>query len=334
LNYSDDYSTPAASFSGDETGAIFDAPDVVRQSPTTNERVVDTQSGYLVVIKRAEAKIAISVKRRIGTPPSSAIYLTPDESLKLSAILADMVAAQTGKQLSPRKIQSSVEDWIGKVTAQGAVAGSLDPQTGEVEQTDASSEQPLHAEFSALQKQARGRRKKLVPNQRLKVAVGITAVAIVGLLSFIVINSFGAKHSSPVAQAVVAQVGPLDDSVVDKFARGFVSDMLDFSPETYKVSQIQAMSHMTGAVLDKYWAETNFPLPKRQLKSLPQGQTVMITKVTQERSSAEEKEVDIFAELVSANSKISNPVHLKLKLALTPDNQIKVGSMQDLSGKK
>jgi hypothetical protein len=115
LNYSDDYSTPAASFSGDDTGAIFDAPDVVRQSPTTNERVVDTQSGYLVVIKRSDSKIALSVKRRIGTPPSSAIYLTPDESLKLSAILSDLVAVQTGNQLSPRKIQTSVEDWLIKV---------------------------------------------------------------------------------------------------------------------------------------------------------------------------------------------------------------------------
>jgi hypothetical protein len=334
LNYSDDYSTPAASFSGDDTGAIFDAPDVVRQSPTTNERVVDTQSGYLVVIKRSDSKIALSVKRRIGTPPSSAIYLTPDESLKLSAILSDLVAVQTGNQLSPRKIQTSVEDWLIKVTAQGAGAGSLDPQTGTVTSTDELDEQPLHAEFSALQKQARAKRKKLVPNQRLKIAVAATAVAIAGLLGYIAVNALGVKKAAPVAAPVVVQPGPLDDSVVDKFARGFVADMLDFNPDSYKVSQIQAMSHMQGAVLEKYWAETNFPLPKRQLKTLPQGQTVMITKVTQERSSAEEKEVDIFAELVSANSKISNPVHLKLKLALTPDNQIKVGSMQDLSGKK
>jgi hypothetical protein len=164
--------------------------------------------------------------------------------------------------------------------------------------------------------------------------VAATAVAIAGLLGYIAVNALGVKKAAPVAAPVVVQPGPLDDSVVDKFARGFVADMLDFNPDSYKVSQIQAMSHMQGAVLEKYWAETNFPLPKRQLKTLPQGQTVMITKVTQERSSAEEKEVDIFAELVSANSKISNPVHLKLKLALTPDNQIKVGSMQDLSGKK
>jgi hypothetical protein len=334
LNHSDDYPTPAASFTGDETGAVFDAPDVVRQSPTTNERVVDTQSGYLVVIKRAEAKIAISLKRRIGTPPSSAIILTPDESIKLSAILADLVAGLTGKQLSPRKIQTSVEDWIGKVTAQGTGTGTLDPQTGDVEQTDDAEEQPLHSEFSALQRQTRAKRKKLVPNRNLKIAVGVTAVAIVGLLGFIGMNILGTKPAEPVVQPVIAQPGPLDDAVVDKFARGFVSDMLDFSPETYKVSQIQAMSHMNAPVLEKYWAETNFPLPKKQLKSLPQGQTVMITKVTQERSSGEEKDVDIFAELVSANSKISNPVHLKLKLALTPDNQIRVGNMQDLSGKK
>ncbi len=334
MNHSDDYPTPAASFTGDETGAIFDAPDVVRQSPTTNERVVDTQSGYLVIIKRAETKIAISLKRRIGTPPSSAIILTPDESIKLSAILADLVAGLGGKQLSPRKVQTSVEDWIGKITAQGGGTGTLDPETGDVEQAAGAEEQPLHAEFSALQRQTRAKRKKLVPNRNLKIAVGVTVIAIVGLFGFIAINALGLKPAPQVAQPIVAQPGPLDDVVVDKFARGFVSDMLDFSPETYRVSQVQAMSRMSAPVLDKYWAETNFPLPKKQLKSLPQGQTVMITKVTQERSSADEKDVDIFAELVSANSKISNPVHLKLKLALTPDSQIKVGNMQDLSGKK
>ena len=332
MNYSDDHLSPAASFSGDETGQIFDTPDVVRQSPTTNERVVDTQSGFLVVVRRVDSRITLSVKRRIGTPPASAIHLTLDESIKLSAILVDQVSIQTGKQLSPRKIQSSVEDWLGKVTS-GADEASLDPYTGRVSAEPGNAEYAGQPDMSPMQRAARNRRnKRMAPNQGIKTTVLAAVVVVVGIVAVIIWSQVG--HKPAPAAPVIAAQGPLDDQIVDKFARGFVSDMLDFNPETYKVSQIQAMSHMTSPVLDKYWLETNFPLPQRQLKNLPQGQTVMITKVTQDRTAAEEKEVDIFAELVSANSKISNPVHLKLKLNLTPDKQIKVGSMQDLTTKK
>ncbi len=87
MSFSDDHASQAAPFFGDETGEIFDAPDVVFESPTTTERVVDTQSGFLVVIKRVDSRLALSVKRRLGTPPVSSILLTPDESLKLSKIL-------------------------------------------------------------------------------------------------------------------------------------------------------------------------------------------------------------------------------------------------------
>src|SRR6185369_11257756 len=84
--YSEDSASSAAPFYGDQS--IFDQPDVMLQAPTTNERVVDTQSGFLVVIKRFNERLALSCKRRVGTPPTSNVLLTPDESLKLSKILA------------------------------------------------------------------------------------------------------------------------------------------------------------------------------------------------------------------------------------------------------
>src|SRR5437868_3689697 len=89
MNYSDDSSPPSSPFFSNGSGGIFDAPDIVWQSPTTHERVVDTQSGFLVVVKRAESeRFSLSVKRRLGTPPTSSVVLTPDESLKLSKILS------------------------------------------------------------------------------------------------------------------------------------------------------------------------------------------------------------------------------------------------------
>jgi len=64
--------------------------------------VVDTQSGFLVVIKRIDSRLALSVKRRLGTPPVSSILLTPDESLKLSRILGGSTADG-----SPQKYRAS-----------------------------------------------------------------------------------------------------------------------------------------------------------------------------------------------------------------------------------
>ena len=89
MSSSDDFASPNARFSGDDSSQFLDLPDVVRQSPLTLERVVDTQSGFLVVLKQIERKIALSVKRRVGTPPTSIIAFTPDESLQLSVILAN-----------------------------------------------------------------------------------------------------------------------------------------------------------------------------------------------------------------------------------------------------
>lgn len=91
MTYSDDYAPSTSSFSGDQTGDIFGTPDTVPQSPVAAARVVDTQSGYMVVIKKKEERLALSVKRRIGTPPASHVLLTADESLQLSHVLDDSV---------------------------------------------------------------------------------------------------------------------------------------------------------------------------------------------------------------------------------------------------
>lgn len=87
MTYSEDY--PA--FAGDQTGQLLAEPDMVALSPVTSARVVETQSGYLVVLKKVDDRLSLSVKRRIGTPPSSQVVLTPDESLQLSRVLADSV---------------------------------------------------------------------------------------------------------------------------------------------------------------------------------------------------------------------------------------------------
>ena len=77
---SDDYTSSSQSqapFAGDQTGDIFQSEDnVVAQSPVTSVRMVETQSGFLVVLKDVEERVSLSVKRKIGTPPASQVLLT------------------------------------------------------------------------------------------------------------------------------------------------------------------------------------------------------------------------------------------------------------------
>jgi hypothetical protein len=350
LSYSDGNQTPTPSFSGDETGKIFDNPDIVRQSPLTDERSVDTQSGFLVVVKTHNGKIALFVKRKVGTPPSSAIYLTPDESLRLSGILADQVVSKSGGRLSSRKIKSSVEGLIDHIVRAGAGRAELDTQNGQVTvygSQIAQSEQRLiekgnsliepnrSNDYKARVRSGRPGRPKMQSNKAIKLTM------LAGLL-FLSLSAifFGSQFfSRPVSNLSNQEQTPelkrqIERSSVDQFVRNFVSNMLDFNPASYKFSQIQAMAQMTGPVLEKYWSETRFPLSTRQLRSLPQGQTVMITKISQERSAPDETNVDIFADLLSTKSKVSNPIHLNLRLKISPDKQIKVASMQDLTLKK
>jgi hypothetical protein len=285
MTFSEDPATPAAPFSGD--GSIFDQPDVLMSLPTTNERVVDTQSGFLLVIRRMGERLALSCKRRVGTPPSSAILLTADESIKLSKILAYSTAG--------------IEYHDGEASAGSSNAGNRRRFAGS---------------------SGTGRRRRL------------SAIAIAALLVCIVVACFGGgllvgKLQPTSAPAV--STNQLSAAAVDRFARRFVSEMLDFNPETYKVSQVSAMSAMVPELLEKYWQETNFPLSRKQLKSLPQGTTMAIDQIVQQRQEGGTAVADVYAQLIHPETKISSPVHIKLTLALSPEGQIRVVGQEDLT---
>ncbi len=290
MTYSEDSATPAAPFSGD--GSIFDHPDILLQAPTTNERVVDTQSGFLLVIKRMGERLALSCKRRVGTPPSSVILLTPDEGLKLSKILASSIVG----------LDDSAEENGNRSLAVGRRRFPFTPQT--------------------IPKKALG---VLDAPKTFKLAAAIVGIAV------LLCGSFVAGKFTSVAIAPAVENDPLAVKNVDKFARGFVSDMLDFNPDTYRISQVHAMSYMSPELLEKYWNETNFPLSRRQLKGLPQGTTVMITRIGQEKIDATTASADIYAQVVHSESKISSPVRIKLKLGVSQDNLIKVLEQEDLT---
>src|SRR4029450_8974947 len=160
------------------------------------------------------------------------------------------------------------------------------------------------------------------------IGVGLSLLALSGLMGY---SLASAKLPALKKVAVAAKpADPLEAKNVDVFARQFVAEMLDFNPDSYRISQIRAMAAMAPALVDTYWQDTNFPLSKRQLASLPHDTNLMITKVNQERPAADQATVDVFAQMVQGDSKIGTPVHLQLKLAVD-NGDIRVVEQKDVS---
>lgn len=315
MSFSDDPASPAAPFSGDGTGQIFDLPDVVAASPTTNERIVDTQSGYLVVVKRQGSdRLSLSVKRRIGTPPSSAITLSPDESVKLAKILSWTAQEDTGGRRRTQERERPASGRRSRNTSEGEL-----PERVVAPSALSSSDIPSRMRSSSL-------KSLLIP-----VAIG----GLIMLSAGVVVGFFVSNTIHGATPAVVAEAEPLSSEKVDQFVRTFVASMLDFGPDTYKASQVQAMSTMTPELMNNYWQETNFPLTTRQLKSLPQGVTILMTELKQEPLADGTVMVDVRAQLTDPkNPKIATPVNLRLKLGLDVEKRIQVLEQQDLSATK
>jgi hypothetical protein len=343
VSFSEDQASPTTPFLGDTTGEVFDTPDpdVILQSPMTAERVVDTQSGFLVVVRNLESRLALSVKRRLGTPPTSTLLLTPDESLKLSRILnasdaPATIASSISDQFRAEALAANIEDCLSGLTEQTAESKPAVP-TGEVEaaafsKSNGDREPRLHrTDLSRL----------LDTEAKLTIAQNNKRIAIimVGLVAALVAIYFvthkSIKRHVANQPAVTSQINEqaLLEKRIDTFVRNYVSNMLDFSPSSYRYSQIQAMAAMSPALADKYWKETHFPIAAPQLKSIQKRETLLITKVVQEvLPNQAGRAVDVYAELNSPTSKVITPVHLTLTLATTqPNGEIQVLEQKDLT---
>jgi hypothetical protein len=298
LSYSDDQVSSAKPFVGDETGTIFNAPDVVLQSPTTTERVIDTQSGFLVVVKHLGIRDTLSVRRRIGTPPSSSILLTPDESLRLAQILTEEKPEQTpgttyNIKLPQRDLIASRED-----------------------QDDTKS---LEADFKARKESDRKRSIKIAALATLLVAC--LFISTIYAFKSRLVNS---THKESLTEADI-------ESHVNQFARNYVIYLLDFNPQTYRFSQIQAMSSMSTDLMEKYWQETHFPISVSQLKNTGQTHTLTVNKVLQEKPDPDSvRLVEVFGEIKNKQTDTSHPIHLQLKLQASEQGQIRVLAQKDM----
>lgn len=327
MTYADDHASPEAPFAGDETGAIFDHPDLVLQSPTTAERIVDTQSGFIVVIKHLGKRLSLSVRRRIGTPPASSILLTADESVKLSNILTGVVKPQD-------QIHSEPDQTTDELLAEWQTRFGTHAKDAATETTSESATKTItnNSPFEIVLAKLSESGFHLGGNLGRHRAVLLTCAVVVALTSGIILADHW-RHEREIATKIAVHEATAPTALqIDKFARNYVSNLLDFSQDTYRFSQIQAMSLMTPELMAKYWTETNFPIPQNQLPEGLKRENLVITNILQEAPSKRPiKVVDVMAEFKGTDDKPHQATHLQLKIDGQLAEKMRVVEQEDLS---
>ncbi len=336
MSYPEDYTAP---FAGDQTGQILAEPDMVALSPVTSARVVETQSGFLMIVKRADDRLSLSVKRRIGTPPCSQVLLTGDESLNLSRVLQD----------SANHLSGGTQDFIARTTEANIKKMPDDLHTiyGDNDEGESALNwdeitQPLRkrraknaGEADQNETSMQAKIWRLVSAHPMRIAIGASVV--LGLAAIVagglLIGSLSTSKSKTPLAVAGASAEHSRAERIDKFVRTFVAQMLNFDPKSYKQSQVRAMAVMKPELMERYWKETSFPLSKARLQSLPANQNVVIDKVVQQPTSSIATDIDLYAELVSPGQ-TSNPLHLAIEIEEDSDGSLVVSEMKDASNPK
>lgn len=269
------------------------------------EGQVETQSGFMLVFKGSRDKASLSVRRKVGTPPATAVTLTPDELRRLTNLISELMPEPESREVLAVGAARQVEQSVFGTDLDSFVA----------------SEYP---ELAMRRRKRQTQPSKILANKKVLIA---SAVAVVALLAAggSLLNSRPFAHPAP-AQNTAPSVST---DQVEALARDFVSDMLDFKAETYRQSQIKAMAMMTPDLSARYWQETHFPLSAAQLKRMP-NQELRIETVTPTVLSAGNYQVDVKGNLVFSEAK-PIPVLIRLSVLKNSAGQYQVTEQKDLS---
>lgn len=275
---------------------------------TDREANLETQSGFLIVLKGAGDKLTLSVRRRVGTPPTSSVTLTPDEVRHFSNQLADVLPQSRNEKI-----------------AVGPERNAVDQPVGELDLF-------MEREYPGLAAKKRHRTGNsggfTLPKEAIKT--GILALALVSVVGGMVAY-FAIKPKSKKVVAEVAQVQEVTPDV-EGFSRKFIGSMLDFKRESYRPSQIKALSMMTPELQKAHWAETGFPMTRAQISKLPAEQEVRVESVNIVALDPTNYEVDATGGVVTGGTTGSEsmPFHLKLNVVKTDDGLL-VSSQKDMA---
>jgi hypothetical protein len=275
------------------------------------ESALETQSGFMIVLKGKGDSLTLSVRRRVGTPPNSSVSLTPDEVRHLTNLLSEVMP-----QAKSEKV----------------LVGAARPKAEAQEVPELSSlDLFIEKEYPSLAKRKKrtGQAKIQLPTGKKAIAFTLAIVAVPVL--FLTASLIASQKGKP---AKSSETIPSEATVpdLDAFARDFVLSMLDFKSDTYRTSQVKAMSMMVPALADKYWKETNFPLSKMQLKTIPADQEVRIETIKTVKSD-ENYRIDVFGGVVTGSKEGSKsmPMHIQLVVKAEKGGKLLVLEQKDLS---
>ncbi|MDP3507560.1 MAG: hypothetical protein Q8T09_06185 [Candidatus Melainabacteria bacterium] len=278
---------------------------------------LETQSGFMLVFKGAKDKATLSVRRKVGTPPSSAVTLTPDELRRLSNLVGE---------LSPEP-----------ASRQRLAVGSERPPAESDFDSFVAREYPELAQRRRVKKafpvSVPEALFELVTQKKLMLMAGLAlAVLITTAVSTVVFLTSKPFAGAPIAATPSpAKVGLSGSLSLEETARTFVLDMLNFRKDSYRQAQIKAMAMMTSDLADRYWKETNFPLTRSQLRALPQDQEVRIESVVPTTISPGNYQVDVKGNLIGASGTTPTAVVIRLSIIQDASGKLLVSEQKDIT---
>jgi hypothetical protein len=278
---------------------------------------LETQSGFMLVFKGAKDKATLSVRRKVGTPPSSAVTLTPDELRRLSNLVGE---------LSPEP-----------ASRQRVAVGSERPPAESDFDSFVAREYPELAQRRRIKKafpiSVPEAIFELVTQKKLLLLAGLAlAVLVTTAVSTVLFLTSKPFAGAPVASAPSATKAGLAGSLsLEETARTFVLDMLNFRKDSYRQAQIKAMAMMTPDLATRYWNETNFPLSRSQLRALPQDQEVRIESVVPTTISPGNYQVDVKGNLIGASGTAPTAVVIRLSIIQDASGKLLVSEQKDIT---
>ncbi len=276
---------------------------------------LETQSGFMLVFKGAKDKATLSVRRKVGTPPSTAVALTPDELRRLANLVGE---------LSP---EPSSRQRVGVGSERPPAESEFDSFV-EREYPELAQRRRVKKAFPVSLPEALF---ELVTEKKLLLGAAAFAVLVLaaGATTFLLSSK---PHIAPASNAATAtESGASGSLALEKTARTFVMDMLNFRKGSYRQAQIRAMAMMTPELADRYWTETHFPLTRLQLKAMPQDQEVRIESITPVTLAAGSYQVDVQGNLIGTSGTPPTPVIIRLSIVQDATGKLLVSEQKDIT---
>jgi hypothetical protein len=276
---------------------------------------IETQSGFMLVFKGLKDKATLSIRRKVGTPPSSAVTLTPDELRRLSNLVGELTPEPASRQRL-------------------AVGDERPPAVSEFDSF-------VEREYPELAQKRRVKKAfpvtvpealfELVTEKKmlLGVAAGLTILVVSAVVTSNLLTSkpFSAQ---PIAVSET-KAGSQGTLALEEMSRAFVLDMLNFRKDSYRQAQVRAMAMMTSDLADRYWNETHFPLTARQLRTMPQDQELRIESITPTTISPGNYQVDVKGNLIGASGTAPTPVVIRLSIVQDTTGKLLVAEQKDIT---